>query len=130
VIAAGLGPPFVNGAATPLFIEIDTVVVGPAGQGKERVLKVEMVDGPGLKKLPGQHLGRLNGLKGIDASHPHQILDLYLHRQPATPALTVGAEAFSVSAPGFGPGDVGRIAIPLSHFPTSSICSLVFLKRL
>jgi hypothetical protein len=116
VIPAGLGPMLVDGATPGLFIEVVTIIVGPAGQGEERVLEVEMLDDSELLKPPSQQPGFFFGLEGIEDCHPHQVRDPHLHRQPATPTLTGRAEAFPVAAPGFGPGYVGSpAAVPAFH---------------
>lgn len=91
MIAAGGGALGVNGAATANLIQEDTVVIGPAGQSKNFMFEVEVIDQPGFFQPLGELFGRFLGFEGIDEFHTYQIFNPHFYRQAAADRTTVVA---------------------------------------
>jgi len=83
-----------------VLVEVKAVVIGPAGQGENGLLEIEMLDEASLAQAAGNLLGRFFGLERMDQFHPHQIGDPHFNRQRTTAATTLSAELFLILDPG------------------------------
>ena len=110
MIATGIGALGVDGAAAALGIQVQAIAIGPAGEGVDAVLEVEMLHDPGLHQALGDLLGRLAlGFKGIYHPYAHQISQLDLDWHGATGGHAAIAHAIAVFQPGAGTVQIGMV---------------------
>lgn len=115
VIAAGGRTPSVDSAAAAGLVEKDTIVVSMAGEGKDFVLEIEMIDQSGFFQPFGELLGWFRGLEGINELHANKILNAHFHRQAAADRAAVFAQPFAVFDPGRRAVDVAVVSDFFCH---------------